>query len=292
MQCELSENLEKLKLESNGVKCYRSHFEFNPLQESIEVLKAWLEYRNIFDVAEKNIQSIALEEIQREGPPFSAFSNFQPEKVSLPFLQAWVSCFGISSHEKDKKWWIKTAQKLLNLQKKLIKKDNIIVTYTKLIALQKLNKIKNRFITQLNLEFNRWSQQDFTLVPFIPIIPPKEQEQSVIAKTMLAVALDASLLTVPLLMFSINDKIKKEIPNNNWQNKLIKEIPNIVIKSATIFTLEERKSRAVLKDLKDQNKIPFSISKILAQEYLQMNPKILTWIQGLVYPTLKSIFFA
>jgi hypothetical protein len=246
--------LSKIHVESLGILCPRLNVNknlvpFEPANESAELLQAWLRYRGFSnsEVRQWTDDKLIVEsnkDLRENGnsPTFSGFIQFNPDTASTQFLKLWLSWFGVTSfEERPHKWWtqrVRTIQEMLSKSVKHVKNTvpHVEGALNKLIERRKLIESANNFYFQLNMCFSDYNLQDMRILigsglseseeneseeeEDVELDPVKNRLPTTVVKTswdkkkVLAIALDASAIAIPLLLSRSSDSYKDRITRN------------------------------------------------------------------------------
>lgn len=284
-ETEFVDKLHQLNIPTNGLGP-KTLIEFNPNNENPKLVGQWLNYRgqpyrNLEDVVD-----LSLQELTRPGKPFSAFVDFDPKDASVEFMKAWLSNFGVGGSSNDKNWWVKKTKQMLHLLKSLSKRETLSQKFARLIDLRKKQKQKNRKMALLNLQLTRLIdlKSNIPLIDYNTNIDKKEW----FVKQLLAKALDASAVAVPVFFYTINKR--KTTQDESLASAIKQELPKIATKSFVVSAYSQDVANAVIRDIDNNSLFPFEITKQLAKTYLTTYPKVFQILTGIVVPSVRSVF--
>jgi hypothetical protein len=322
-RAQLVKFLEQINVETIGVLCpnlnlNRNFIEFDPSLESRDLLKQWLQYRGHPDIPPEP------EEVEKEMkshgnfPSFSAFTNFNPETVSTDFLQRWMSWYGVTSFQpKDHTWWSTRAKKL---QTMLLKTHEVPKTTDYLKKnLEEVKKLQfliaetNEFFFKLNISFNKLTDEELQQV----IQTPTSVETAWDSKKLLAVALDASAIAIPMLISqnkTMQSKLKmfaqagkptgtslekfqesmKQKTQDQVKYTMVESIVEHLIGKKTslpIMSLGKALARDVSRIITRKDQVlPESVISGIASRYLSKHPFLLLGITNIIIPSINVAF--
>jgi hypothetical protein len=244
---------------------------FNPYEESLELLVAWLHYRYVYPVTTWDKQYLAelvLEDMRDHGnnPAFMDFVDFLPDQASRSFLATWLSWYGVTTtEEKPQSWWANLARKILDrhTQRKTSGFDKLISTYNE------------QYKTEAVFLCVAASLELIPETAFIEVLKPhieSEVKQHFLYKQILAKILGVSAVAVPLLVnVAISHKAGHYTTWENFKNSVFSSKNAITLVAATTplvltylandineNTISKEMRNAVLKDIIAQRPIPES----------------------------------
>lgn len=304
---EFANFLTKVGIEPFGVLCpsYRKFgflIEFDPFEESDEVILNWLAYRGLQPV--RNFRDQAINDMKKNGnhPSFGNFIDFDVQKVSDQFLLRWLSWYGVTTlTPKPREWFVKRVDFIKTIKKK--KKTKIYDTIKsfsyknqKSIYYDNIKRHHNiqKTIRRINTHLAHLS----FCVRDLKIIRLKKKRNQLLwrAKKFLAFALNGAAVSFP---FYFKHQIKKDD-----QRKIINfvtpkvSVPNTAFIKITQQLLKTYKNdrfndmisygttlyNDVLSLAKGSNFIPVNILKKIAKDYMYAHPTILDIIINVAIP--------
>lgn len=260
-RAQLATFLQKIHVESIGILCPQLNVNknivpFEPAAENPKLLKRWLEYRGVSNslVREKsNVKLVSMtnKNFEESGnfPPFSGFTDFNPQQASTQFLKLWLSWYGVTSYEdKPHGWWVTRVDQLQSLINRRTPQDdntleNMRAGFNTLVEIKRLISVTNNFYFQLNLCFSEYNDHDLVALGAIPSVPleplldqplsedsdlrdaldddyPKPEIKTAWnKKKLVAAALDASAIAIPLLLSRSSPTTQQSI--NSIKSKVV-----------------------------------------------------------------------
>jgi hypothetical protein len=297
MACAFGSYLKRLHIKTDLIGCVRDVVEFNPMQEKDVLLKQWLLFRGVHFTENSDLRLLASEEIRNFGKPLTAFSAFDPSVASIAFLRAWLSCFGITGDATDHAWWVKRARALLTLLNKLSSRESRLEKYERFLALRRKKQRWVRWMTDLNDVFDTFSTQDFIRINgsqkdrTIDATTHKKTTESTFVKQLLAAALDASAISVPLLLYQVQESKPKLKPTDGYKEAIKHEIPGLVAKTFLFLSHSDADTvDAAIADIDSNRAIPVNVSKKIAKRYLSNHPNAFRVLSGFLLPSVLNVF--
>jgi hypothetical protein len=287
---------------------------FNPFGESPDLLKSWMQYRGnkwIEPTAENVIKDLKL---NGNFPSFAAFRKFNSKTVSLDFLERWLSWYGVGSVKKQPKtWYVNRVEKLKNMlpvtSLSLQEED-----FAQLLKFRTVFHETSELFFNMSLCFDTLTKTDIVNLNQ----KSNDKKQSTLdLKKLLAVALDASAVALPLVITkltpktkdqfkwifetskeelsgdaTLQEKFKHELKKHSEKHIKTSVIPSIFDGILSNFVNSPTIGSDLHKDLKSAvmtKSSNLSVLRNIIGRYFSKNPHVLRGLTDVVIPSIKRV---
>lgn len=193
------EVLSQLQINAAGILCdpvTTDALLFEPELEQSLLLQQWLEYRGVpfAALSPTELASASSLDMMHRGnvPPMAGF-RFDPGLATVPFLEMWLSWYGVTATEEQKPdWWIERVA-FIQQQLPVLKKEDLIQQF---FYLQKA--VNSQSYKGLIESVGRLTPMEIEHLKQSPSPPARVRSWDI--KRILAFALDASAVAVPFLI--------------------------------------------------------------------------------------------
>jgi hypothetical protein len=304
---QIHERLVIMGVPDPGMACTREFIEFNPLHEQSSLLREWLIYRGFtMDQIPSEPQTLALEEIQRNGRPFAGFDGFDPNDASDEFLRIWLSWYGVSEPASASRLkLIGTTQKLLGIVRKLTKDETPLYKFDKLVSLQRRLRQKERALGRLLFMLTRLEpEKEFSSKEL-----NRKDNEGLIKwgiKMLFAKSLEASAIAAPYVLWKVTTDVQKkrqekkaalidDEKQQTYKRRLITELSEetpVFAANGAIYTLYgSNLASAIFKDAATRGKVlPINVLGFFTTQLFASNPSLPRIMEGIIRQFLLAVY--